>query len=178
VAVLAMVPVLQFRNWQWAPLALASPGELLRLAGAVEDASGHPVAVAIAAGARERLPGGKLPAVDSFTSTRGLGVSGVVEGHAVAVGRRSWLEAEWGMAVPALLACRAEAAEAAGRTAVLASWDGQVRGVLVVADTVKPTSVEAVARLRGMGLRPVLLTGDNERAARFVADAVGIGLGT
>ena len=75
-----MVPVLQFRNWQWASLALASPGELLRLAGAVEDASGHPVAVAIAAGARERLPGGKLPVAESFTSAPGLGVSGVVEG--------------------------------------------------------------------------------------------------
>ena len=72
------------------------------------------------------------------------------------------------------LADRAARAEAAGQTAVFAAWDGAVRGVLIVADTVKPTSAAAIARLRGMGLRPVLLTGDNERAARFVADAVGI----
>ena len=85
------------------------------------------------------------------------------------------LESEWGMPVPVALAARAADAEAAGQTAVFAGWDGQVRGVLVVADTIKPTSARAIARLRGMGLRPVLLTGDNERAARFVADAAGIG---
>ncbi len=77
--------------------------------------------------------------------------------------------------VPATLAARAEAAEAAGQTAVFAGWDGQVRGMLVVADTIKPTSAKAIARLRDMGLRPVLLTGDNERAARAVAGTVGIG---
>jgi Cu+-exporting ATPase len=153
------------------------PGELLRLAGAVEDASEHPVAAAIAAGARDRLANtdGKLPSVDSFASTQGLGVSGVACGHAVAVGRRGWLESEWAMGVPAELAARAAGAEEAGQTAVFAGWDGQVRGVLVVADTIKPTSAQAVTRLRSMGLRPVLLTGDNDRAARFVADAVGIG---
>jgi Cu+-exporting ATPase len=157
--------------------ALAAPGEdtgeLLRLAGAVEDASEHPVAAAIAAGARERL-GGDLPGVQEFTNSPGLGVSGVVDGHAVTVGRAGWLESEWAQQVPAELAARAAAAEAAGQTAVFACWDGQVRGVLVVADTIKPTSAAAVTRLRGMGLRPVLLSGDNERAARFVADAVGI----
>jgi Cu+-exporting ATPase len=76
--------------------------------------------------------------------------------------------------VPDGLAARVAAAEAAGRTVVMAGWDGAVRGVLVVADTIKPTSAEAIRRLRAMGLSPVLLTGDNERAARFVADAVGI----
>jgi Cu+-exporting ATPase len=147
--------------------------ELLRLAGAVEDASEHPVAVAIAAGARERTGAG-LPGVTEFASHQGRGVTGVADGHAVAVGRAAWLASDWGLTVPAALSVRAEAAEAAGQTAVFAAWDGQVRGVLVVADTVKPTSAEAVRRLRGMGLRPVLLSGDNERAARAVAATVGI----
>jgi Cu+-exporting ATPase len=155
------------------------PGELLRLAGAVEDASEHPVAAAIAAGARDRLgdalPGGILPAVQGFTSTQGLGVSGIVDGHAVVAGRRSWVESEWAQPLPRLLAAAAEAAEAAGQTVVAVGWDGQARGVLVVADTIKPTSAEAIARLRDMGLSPVLLTGDNERAARAVADAIGVG---
>ena len=147
-------------------------GELLRLAAAVENASGHPVAAAIAAGARDRL--GDLPAVADFDSHQGLGVTGVVDSRAVAVGRPAWLESRWAMTVPAGLAARAAAAEAAGQTAVFAGWDGQVRGLLVVADTIKPTSAEAIGRLRGLGLRPVLLTGDNERAARAVAAAVGI----
>jgi len=154
-------------------------GELLRLAAAVEDASEHPVGAAIVAGAVGRLrdaPGGaKLPAVESFASARGFGVSGMAGGHAVALGRKDWLESQWAQPVSAGLAARAAAAEVAGQTAVFAAWDGQVRGVLVVADTIRPTSAEAVRRLRGMGLRPVLLTGDNERAARFAADAAGIG---
>jgi len=149
------------------------PGEVLRLAGAVEDASGHPIAAAIADGARQRF-GQDLPAVEAFTSYQGLGISGVADGRAVAVGRAGWLESEWAQSVPAVLAGRAAEAEAAGQTVVFAGWDGQVRGVLIVADTIKPTSAEAIRTLRGMGLRPVLLTGDNERAARAVADAVGI----
>jgi P-type Cu+ transporter len=147
--------------------------EVLRLAGAVEDASEHPVAAAIAVGARERL-GAVLPAAEEFASHQGLGVSGVAVGHAVAVGRAGWLESEWALSIPAELAARAAAAETAGQTAVFAAWDGQVRGVLMVADTIKPTSAEAVTRLRGMGLSPVMLTGDNERAARAVAGQVGI----
>ena len=149
------------------------PGELLQLVGAVEDASEHPVATAIAAGARDRFRG-VLPAVEDFASTQGLGVCGIVNGHAVAVGRLGWLESEWGMVVPASLSAQAAAAEETGQTVVSGGWDGQVRGVLMVADTIKPTSPEAVARLRGMGLRPVLLTGDNDRAARAVASALGI----
>jgi Cu+-exporting ATPase len=151
----------------------ADPAEVLRLAGAVEDASEHPAAAAIAAGARDRL-GAALPAAVGFASHQGLGVTAVVDEHAVIVGRAGWLESEWGTPVPPLLAARAAQAEAAGHTAVLAGWDGQVRGVLVVADTIRPTSAEAIRRLRGMGLRPVLLTGDNERAAQAVAAAVGI----
>jgi P-type Cu+ transporter len=149
------------------------PADVLKLAGAVEDASEHPVAAAIAAGARDQLGAG-LPAVAGFASHQGLGVSGVVDGHAVLVGRAGWLESEWGVRTPPPLAARAAEAEAAGHTAVFAGWDGQVQGVLIVADTIKATSAEAVSRLRGMGLRPVLLTGDNERAARAVAAAVGI----
>ena len=149
------------------------PAELLRLAGAVEDASEHPIAAAIAAGARDKLDG-RLPGVTEFTSHQGLGVTGRVDGHAVVAGRPRWAESEWALAVPAGLAARACEAEAAGQTVVFAGWDGQVRGLLAVADTIKPTSAEAVRRLRGMGLRPVLLTGDNERAARAVAAAVGI----
>ena len=154
-------------------------GELLRLAAAVEDASEHPIGAAIAAGAAGRLRGapggGRLPAVESFASARGFGVSGIAHGHAVALGRKDWLESRWALAVPAGLAARAAGAEAAGQTVVFAAWDGQVRGVLMVANTVRPTSAEAVRLLRGMGLRPVLLTGDNDRAARSVAAAVGIG---
>jgi Cu+-exporting ATPase len=149
------------------------PADVLRRAGAVEDASEHPVAAAIAAGARDRLGAG-LPGVDEFASHQGLGVSGVVDGHAVLVGRAGWLQFEWDMRVPPALAARAAEAEQAGQTAVFASWDGQIRGLLVVADTIKPTSAEAVGRLRDLGLRPILLTGDNERAARAVAAAVGI----
>jgi Cu+-exporting ATPase len=147
--------------------------ELLRLAGALEEASEHPIAAAIAAGARDRL-GGVLPVAAEFASHQGLGVTGVVGSRAVALGRAGWLDSEWAMTVPAGLAARAAAAEAAGQTAVFAGWDGQVRGLLAVADTIKPTSAEAIARLRRLGLRPVLLTGDNERAARAVAAAVGI----
>ena len=146
--------------------------ELLRLAGAVEDASEHPIGAAVAAGARERFGG--LPGAEGFGSAQGLGVSGVVAGRVVAAGRAGWLSSAWGWPVPAGLAEGVAAAEAAGRTVVLAGWDGAVRGALVVSDAVKPTSAEAIRRLRGMGLRPVLLTGDNEAAARSVADAVGI----
>ncbi len=147
--------------------------ELLRLAGAVEDASEHPVGTAIAAAAVTRL-GGQLPAVTGFVSHQGRGVSGVVDGHAVLAGRRAWLEDSFALPVPASLGTAAAEAEAAGQTAVYAGWDGQVRGLLVVSDTVKPTSAEAIAELRRLRLRPVLLTGDNARAAAAVAAQVGI----
>ena len=145
--------------------------EVRRLAGAVEAASEHPIARAIAAGARERL--GELPGVDGFANDEGLGVRGLVDGHAVVVGRERLL-AEWSRTLPASLVAARSAAEAAGRTAVLAGWDGAVRGLLLVADTVRPTSAEAVGQLRELGLRPVLLTGDNAAAARAVAGAVGV----
>jgi P-type Cu+ transporter len=159
--------------------AATAPGvdarELLRLAGAVEDASEHPVADAIAAGARARL-GDKaaLPVVSDFVSHQGSGVTGLAAGHAIAVGRAGWLADEWALRVPAELARVTAQAEASGQTVVFAGWDGAVRGAFTVADTVKPTSKSAVEKLRAMGLRPVLLTGDNERAALAVAGQVGI----
>jgi P-type Cu+ transporter len=145
--------------------------EALRLAGSLEDASEHPIARAIAAGARAR--GVELDSVESFASTQGLGVEGVVDGHAVVAGRRRFL-ADRAIGVPGELRAAGDAAEAEGRTPVLVAWDGEARAVLVVSDTVKETSAEAVAMLRQLGLRPVLLTGDNERAARAVAGQVGI----
>ncbi|GAB1516218.1 heavy metal translocating P-type ATPase [Actinophytocola sp. KF-1] len=145
--------------------------EVLRLAGALEKASEHPIAAAIARAAEDKV--GELPAVEGFTNVAGLGVQGVVDGHAVVVGRTALLE-DWALHLsPALAAAKAEA-ERQGRTAVVVGWDGQARGVLVVADTVKPTSAEAIAGLRQLGLTPVLLTGDNEAAARAVAAEVGI----
>ena len=145
--------------------------EILRLAGAVEDASEHPVARAIAGRAREEL--GRLPAAERFSSRAGLGAEATVDGHSVVVGRPSLL-ASRGLALPAELVRRGDEAQAEGGTVVAVGWDGAVRGLVHVNDRLKPTSEEAVAELRSLGLEPVLLTGDNERTARSVADAVGI----
>ncbi len=142
--------------------------EALLLAGSLEDASEHPVGRAIAAAARSR--GIDLVPVDHFQSQQGLGVTGRVADREVVVGRERFVA----QPLPAELALAQADAEAAGRTAVLVGWDGAVRAVLVVADTVKPTSAAAVARLRWLGLRPVLLTGDNAAAARAIAAQVGI----
>ena len=184
----------------------AAPGvletDLLRLAAAVESASEHPIAAAITAGARTRLAaaaassaqtarpaavGATAPPwspdvldVADFAAHPGFGVSAVADGHAILVGKRSWLSGQWSLATgperPELaeLSERADRAEESGQTAVFVAWDGRVRGVLTVADTIKPTARAAVARLRDLGLHPVLLTGDNERAARAVAGQVGI----
>ncbi|MGR6913406.1 heavy metal translocating P-type ATPase [[Actinomadura] parvosata] len=148
-----------------------SEEEVLRLAGALEHASEHPIAQAIARGAAARV--GELPALEDFANVEGLGVQGIVDGHAVLVGRPRLLE-EWSQHLPANLADALAAEQAKGRTAVAVGWDGQARAVLVVADVVKPTSKEAIARLRALGLTPVLLTGDNEVVARTVAQEVGI----
>ena len=148
--------------------------ELLRLAGAVEAGSEHPIARAIAAGAAERV--GTLPGVEGFTNLEGLGVQGVVDGSAVLVGR-SRLLADWSQPLGEDLRRAQADAEAAGRTAVAVAWDGQARGVLTVADTVKPTSAAAVRQLRELGLTPVLLTGDNRTVAEAVAREVGIDVG-
>jgi P-type Cu+ transporter len=145
--------------------------EVLRLAGALEHASEHPIANAIASAAADEA--GPLPAVEGFANREGLGVEGVVEGHGVIVGRPALL-AEWSVRLPAELEAARQTAESRGRTAIAVSWDGEARAVLVVADSVKPTSAEAVASLRALGLRPVLLTGDNAATARAVAAEVGI----
>ncbi|MCC9306307.1 heavy metal translocating P-type ATPase [Kitasatospora sp. RB6PN24] len=148
-----------------------SEEQALRLAGALEDASEHPIARAVAAAAAEKL--GALPGVEGFENVPGLGVRGVVDGHAVLAGRERLL-ADWAQPLDAGLAAAKAEAEAAGRTAVAVGWDGAARAVLVVADTVKPTSAQAVRELRELGLRPVLLTGDHRAAAEAVAAEVGI----
>ncbi|MEZ0141806.1 heavy metal translocating P-type ATPase [Microbacterium sp. NRRL B-14842] len=145
--------------------------ELLRLAGALEDASEHPIAQAVAAAATREL--GALPAVEEFGNIEGKGVQGIVDGHAVVVGRTSLL-ADWSQHLSAGLSAATAEAEAQGTTAIAVGWDGRARGVLVVADTVKATSAEAVAQLRALGLTPVLLTGDNRAVAEQIARGVGI----
>jgi Cu+-exporting ATPase len=142
------------------------PGPL-RLAASLEAASEHPIGQAIAAASGDHLP------VGDFTNFEGLGVRGNVAGQDMLAGRIALLERE-GLEIPAEIAAAAAEAEKAGRTAVVAGWDGRARVVLAVADTVKPTSHAAVAGLRGLGLTPILLTGDNETVARAVAAEVGI----
>ncbi|WP_205472137.1 cation-translocating P-type ATPase [Nocardioides sp. SYSU D00038] len=148
------------------PAAGQDEAELRRLAGAVEAASEHPIGRAVAGP-------GPHPEVTGFRALAGLGVLGTVEGREVLVGRTGLL-VEHGLEVPAEVAAAVDEVEAAGRTAVAAGWAGRARGVLAVADTVRDTSAAAVASLRGLGLEPVLLTGDHERAARAVAAEVGI----
>jgi P-type Cu+ transporter len=153
------------------PSTGTTQAELLRTAGAVEDASEHPIARAIARAAREE--GGQLPPVEAFANREGHGVEGMVDGRGVLVGRPA-LIAEWGLAIPGDLEAARLRAEEQGRTAVLAAWDGAVRGVIAVADTLKDGSPEAVAAFRELGLEPILLTGDNETTARAVAAEAGI----
>ena len=161
------------------PAGAFDTDELLRLTASVEYASEHPVARAITAGATAQLSltgPQELPAVEAFVSTAGLGVSGVVDGAAVAVGRPEWLATEWAVDLrrDAQLSEALDAAESLGATVVGVAVDGQPVGVITVTDTLKPTSREAVADLRALGLRPVLITGDRRVAAQAVALAVGI----
>ena len=153
------------------PEAGVERADLLRLAGALEHASEHPIARAVARGASVEV--GPLPAPEDFAALEGVGVRGVVDGHAVVVGRESLL-ADWSQQLSPELAQVKGEAERAGRTVVAAGWDGRARGILVVADTLKPTSAAAVAGLRDLGLTPVLLTGDHEAVARQIAAEVGI----
>ena len=149
----------------------AAEDEVLRLAGAVEDASEHPVGQAVARAAAARL--GSLPPAGTFTALPGAGVRGTVGDREITVGSPD-LFARLSLTVPARLGQAAEAAEQAGRTVVLAGWDGQARAALVVADQLKPHAAEAVARITRLGIRPLLVTGDNGHAARSVAAELGI----
>ena len=157
---------------------VAAEGEseetVLRLAGALERASEHPIAKAIA---DEAAQAGPLPDLEDFASVPGLGVQGVVldgnTSHAVLAGRPALLE-RWAQPLDGALQSAFDDASAQGYTTIAVGWDGAARGLIVVADGVKPTSAEAIARLRDLELRPILLTGDNEAVARAVADEVGI----
>ncbi|MFV0535055.1 MAG: heavy metal translocating P-type ATPase [Cumulibacter sp.] len=145
--------------------------DLLRFAGALENASEHPIAAAIAKGAAGEV--GQLPTVEEFSNIEGKGVQGIVDGVAALVGRESLL-ADWSQRLSNDVAAAKARAEAEGKTVVAVGWDGQARGVLVVADTVKETSAEAIAGLKELGLTPVLLTGDNAAVANRIAAEVGI----
>ncbi len=149
----------------------ADRARLVRLAGSAESASEHPIARAIASFARGE--GHTLDTAESFASRSGLGVEATVDGHAVVVGR-SAMVGDWGLSLPPVLEDARLVEERLGRTVVAAAIDGAVAGLFVVADRIKPTSAAAIASLRGLGLRPVLLTGDNERAARAIAAEAGI----
>jgi P-type Cu+ transporter len=153
------------------PAGTNTVDDVARLAGSLEDASEHPIAQAISAGARAR--GVALTAVESFTSTQGLGVRGVVDGHAVVVGRERYL-ADWSLQLDDTLRAASQTAQSLGHTPVFVGWDGQVGGMVVVADTVKDDAADVIADLRKLGLRPILLTGDNKRAAQHVASQLGI----
>jgi Cu+-exporting ATPase len=146
--------------------------EVLEVVAAVEHGSEHPIGRAIVVGAEDK--GIALPDAASFTSHQGQGVAATVGDRAVAVGKADWIESDWALPVPAALRAAFDDAEAAGNTAVVVGWDGAVRGVLIVGDSIKPTSAEAIARFRKLGLTPVLLTGDNAGAAAAVAARVGI----
>jgi Cu+-exporting ATPase len=154
---------------------IVAPGErtedVVRYAGGVEDASEHPIARAVAAGARAR--GVALPEVPDMANLAGLGVRGRAEGHEVLVGRLQLL-ADHDMPLPDTLADAVSAGREQGRTMIAVGWDGRARGVLAVADEVRPTSARAIAELDALGLGTVLLTGDEETVARQVARDVGI----
>jgi len=147
----------------------ASEAEVRRRAAAVESASEHPIARAVAGGSTNQ----HTPPVEDFAALPGMGARGIVHGDEVVIGRPALL-ASRGLPLDDALAEAVDSAEAEGATAVVVGWDGAARGVLVVGDTVKDGALEAMGRLRGLGLEPVLLTGDHERAARTIAAEVGI----
>ena len=148
-----------------------SAAEVLRWAGGLENASEHPIAQAVAARA---AAAGPLPTVTDFENHGGSGVTGIIEEHALAAGRYSWLHHEWALTAPRQLRQAADRAEAEGQTPVWFAADGRIRAVVVVSDTVKDSSRAAIAELRDLGLNPVLLTGDNRRAALAVAGQLDI----
>ncbi|MBA3843383.1 MAG: copper-translocating P-type ATPase [Actinobacteria bacterium] len=148
----------------------ATRDELVRLAGAAEAGSEHPLAQALARAAASE---GALPALGEFRNHAGLGIEAVVEGKAILVGRPSFL-AEWAIEMSDEAHTWQAAAEEQGRTVIAVAWDGSFHGLLALSDTLKPTSAEAIRELKALGLRPILLTGDNARAAHAIANEVGI----
>ncbi|MBX3100553.1 MAG: copper-translocating P-type ATPase [Salinibacterium sp.] len=143
--------------------------DLLRFGAAAEDGSEHPIARAIVT-----VAGGSPARADDFRAHAGYGVQALVEGQLVMAGRASWLEQEWSISLPSDVRAAVAVAESRGETAVVVAWDGEARGLICVSDTIKPTSAEAIRRLRALGLTHVLLTGDNDGAAHAVAAEVGI----
>ncbi|MET3720158.1 MULTISPECIES: heavy metal translocating P-type ATPase [unclassified Arthrobacter] len=154
--------------------------DVLRLAGAVEAASEHPIAHAIAVAALHAQnghdDGARLPAVEHFRSAPGGGVAGTVEGRAIIAGRTGWLS-ENGVSISPVQQEALAAAEATGATSIWLAVDGSPAGIISLRDTIKPSSAAAIARLKNLGLRPILLTGDNAAVAAQVAAAVGISPG-
>ena len=149
----------------------ATRAEVLGLAGAVEHASEHPVAKAIASAAKAEL--GQLESVQQFESVAGMGTSGVVDGKRVLVGGEALMNSRT-VIISATLRSALQEARNGGNTAVLVAYDGSAKAVCVVADRPKQNSAAAIAELRNLGLRPVLLTGDNRATAVAVAEQVGI----
>ena len=148
----------------------ATREELLRIAGAAESASEHPLAQAVAAAARAE---GDLPAIAEFRNHAGLGIEALVEEKAVIVGRPAFLD-QWAISLSADARDWQSQAEEQGQTVIAVGWDGEFHGLLALADTLKSTSADAIRELRALGLKPVLLTGDNSRAAQAIAQQVGI----
>ncbi|MBG6108397.1 Cu+-exporting ATPase [Frigoribacterium sp. CG_9.8] len=154
------------------PIGAVSRGELLSAAASVESGSEHPVARAIIAlAAVEGAPTGEST---SFSAEAGQGVQAVVDGRLTLAGRASWLAESWSIALSPTASAAVTSGEDAAATVIAVAWDGELRGIITVRDAVKPTSAEAIARFRTLGLRPVLLTGDNAGSARSVAAEVGI----
>ena len=153
-------------------LGATSHGELLSAAASVESGSEHPVARAIAArAAAESI----LPVEStSFSAQAGQGVQAIVDGRLTLAGRASWLADSWSIALSPAASAAVKSGEDAAATVIAIAWDGELRGIITVRDVVKPTSAEAVARFHALGLRPVLLTGDNAGSAQSVAAEVGI----
>jgi Cu+-exporting ATPase len=155
-----------------APFGSTTEAELVSFASAAEHGSEHPVARAVVEHAREHDV--VVGPAESFASHAGQGVQAMVGQHLVVAGRASWLREQWSIELPAEALAEVAAHEKLGSSVVAVAWDGAYRGLIAVRDTVKSTSAEAVARLRSLGLRPVLLTGDNAGAATSIAREVGI----
>ncbi len=153
-----------------APVAGGDPDELLRIAGALERPSEHPIAQAIS---RRAADAGALPAAEHFINLPGRGVSALIEGREALAGNQLLLQ-ERGISIPEGLGRAVEDGNAQGQTVILVAWDGQARGAIAVSDTIKPTSKAAIAQMKKLGLRTVMLTGDNERAAQAIAEGLDI----